>query len=112
MRKLLQDFRIMVDNYYHDSNMGANIYTDITNFIDAINESVEGKKPVTQGERFVQLIDVDCNRNLIKVSAIVNITHRGENTIIDIEGRCYAFCCNTTENQEVLENLIADLKSQ
>ena len=69
-------------------------------------------KPVTQGERFVKLIDKDGRKNLIRVSAIVNIKNGGNLafTVIEIMGRKYSIEVNTKDNEEVLENLIADLK--
>ena len=72
-------------------------------------------KLVTQGERFVELIDINGSKCLIKVTAIDamvktkgGIKHKG---LCFVEyGGLLPLELNVLDNEEVLENLIADLK--
>ncbi|MBC7410464.1 MAG: hypothetical protein H7339_18935 [Arcicella sp.] len=77
-----------------------------------LEDFMDVKKPVIEDERFIELIDTDGYKHLVKVSAIVSIITREKQglTFINIAGCIDNLCCKFINNEEAIENLIADLK--
>lgn len=107
MRKIVSNLRMELDNAWNDDRMATNLYWELSEVVT--NLEAEVSKPVTENERFATLENKEGNKMYIKVSAIDFIEVEGDFVKIYMRGN-YMIELNFETNEEILENLIADLK--